>query len=344
MIRNIAQKKLIKKPGSTFRSNQAFWNSGYTHDRDYLAYKKAPKGRAGGRNRPWCLGWWKMVPRGENDGFQYVSTNVWIMSFNVFFLRLHGGHSGPSGPWGFPEGKSWFRESGLGFMTSCPGLLAGATKHSISIGTLSHGVYHTSKNTFLQNFLKSNQWHSAVTRLMGRTHFNQKCRAPTETFWIVYIEEPTAGWAQALQMGMDRSMDWARKSLVSHPWGAPQRARSMRTFLILIPACDRSMHREAAFLDMYKEDMYSWKSWTSEWTWARGLAKIRTAVSPNKIMGGFPFCCTTLREESWVNHVSLVSLGSTLPSSNVERCLPCSSVQNQQHAQCQALWKWGYHH
>lgn len=26
----------------------------YTHDRDYLAYKKAPKGRAGGRNRPWC--------------------------------------------------------------------------------------------------------------------------------------------------------------------------------------------------------------------------------------------------------------------------------------------------
>ena len=85
MIRNIAQKKLIKKPGSTFRSNQAFWNSGYTHDRDYLAYKKAPKGRAGGRNRPWCLGWWKMVPRGENDGFQYVSTNVWIMSFNVFF-------------------------------------------------------------------------------------------------------------------------------------------------------------------------------------------------------------------------------------------------------------------
>ncbi|CAK9097433.1 unnamed protein product [Durusdinium trenchii] len=28
----------------------------YTHDRDFLAYKKPPKGRAGGRNRPWPPG------------------------------------------------------------------------------------------------------------------------------------------------------------------------------------------------------------------------------------------------------------------------------------------------
>ena len=29
---------------------------GYTHDRDYLAYKKKPVGRAAGRNRAWPLG------------------------------------------------------------------------------------------------------------------------------------------------------------------------------------------------------------------------------------------------------------------------------------------------
>ena len=30
--------------------------TGYTHDRDYLAFKKKPVGRAAGRNRAWTLG------------------------------------------------------------------------------------------------------------------------------------------------------------------------------------------------------------------------------------------------------------------------------------------------
>lgn len=42
-------------PSRVAPSSRVNW--GYTHDRDYLAYKKAPKGRAGGRNRPWYPGY-----------------------------------------------------------------------------------------------------------------------------------------------------------------------------------------------------------------------------------------------------------------------------------------------